>query len=305
MKERPRNRRNFLKKALSGAVGAGTALVSQQIGERLPVYDQKLAALPARPVDARTRQLLVLQLSPTGEENAKKQSLQMGVAGPLLLGAATMLAPGKKTRRATLGLGAASLAFPWRGLGATHSEAREFNKLVDDLKSAGYSVSRTSDLEEFTRLLTKASKNRASDAKTILLMDAHGAYDPQAGAIIGGGEKKLAITVSTLAKYLSHIPGHKFVASSSCFFDPGEFEVAEVRGPISTFSLGGTLRLAWPDNPFYSTLRRGIRNHEDIIEGTRKAIEHMDSKRPLIVRAANRFKNRGTPEIQSKHELEL
>ncbi|MEW5955291.1 MAG: hypothetical protein AB1626_02000 [Candidatus Micrarchaeota archaeon] len=156
-------------------------------------------------------------------------------------------------------------------------------ELAADLRAAGYAVRRTSSLKRFNELLEKASKNRHPDAKTIVVVDAHGRLmrdKPGSPSVITDGKR--AQQLDKLARALSLVPGRTFLAINSCHFQLKPFKEGLEKGRLSVFSGNSTNPEQRGANhlPFFYALRKGLRGRQ-VVRATREAAEEASRKIPL------------------------
>ncbi|MDP2717518.1 MAG: hypothetical protein Q8P02_02125 [Candidatus Micrarchaeota archaeon] len=200
--------------------------------------------------------------------------------------------PLKKIRRGLKRLAfLAALVDVVRGNMGSIREIRSLDGLADDLRSKGYQVVHTGDLERVMQELQNAGKNRPADAKTILAINAHGYPEQSEGGVdtFIQGERAGGILLSEIAEKIREIPGHTFVASKACHLTPKPFErVKEPKGRVTLFTTNkaNARTLSWVALPLFEAMRDALRKSGDFIQNTEKA------HRRLLNSAMNRIINR-------------
>ena len=311
----PISRRQFLVGAAGSALAAGT----REAASHTPVYDENLAPLPSLGKSSGKRILLVFSPQGYRTQMASKDrafaNTTLGVAGAFAANAVdntitrrgALFAP-TTSSLALLGLG----ALHGRKSAAVRSEGKHLEMLEQELAGAGYQVHRTNNLDEFAQKLNHAAKNRPEDARTIILIDAHGGVS-QKGAVIYGSDSngnRQEMSVALIASIAHRIPGHNLLASSSCqlsndeILDEKPAGKSKKTGSFTVISLaGGKGQAGNLELPIFSAIRNGIRSPEKVSSATMDAIVKKLTGAPA---ATKHFAGKaGLPSMLMKGEFQL
>ncbi len=284
------SRRAFIQGAVGAALGVGAG-ASFHYPEPKPLSSR-------RPVNPRQRVAIVYDR----HIGAWPEALWGGLGGVGVAAAGGAVLPSSTGRRAFLkAIGGGGL-LAWgaanaRYAAAIHSDtAAQLRGLLDDLKQSGYHVVLTSRSGDFESALQAASRSRSRDARTIVLVNAHGAEDYRGSYLEG----EPALYLKWVSELVQGIPGHALVASNSCKFDAAPFVKKRRSGanPPSLLLLnnGNPEHVAWMGLPFFSAIRHGLRS-QNVVKGTLDASVALSKDQTLVHQLLSDFnlKSKGHP----------
>lgn len=298
-------RRAFFRKLGVGAL-VGTGLT--EAAYHREVFAPKLDALPSVPIDPRKKVAVVYY--PFFEDPVEDLKDVGEHAGSLALGATAgaAVAPQIKkgapllTRRKLLGvaagaaLGTAALAVGRDGKTASEERITGFLGLMRDLKAAGYSVLHSGTLIEFHNALQRARHDRTPDARTVVLISAHGVHttpkelDRPVSLILDSQDHRVGLSVEQLADLLKEVPGRTLVAANTCHFDVEPLRPLFDSKKVSIISAndGRSDRVSSAYLPLFTALRVAIRQKGDALSQARSAYSSLVKRLPLLPRLYTR-----------------
>jgi hypothetical protein len=262
------NRREFMRIGKNAAIGAAASAVTTDLVYSLPSRGDKLDLVQERKIDPQARRVIVFEDFPwkEGKNRLLNDSLGafFGATGGL---AHEAIKP--YSRRKAMVVGGAIIAggtlFPSiLNLADRDLETNMIYQklhLLNDLKRAGYQVEYTTKLSDFQEKLEDAMENRSKDAKTMVIINAHGTRESE----ISQSDKGEKMPLDQLAKLLGKIPGDRMLALTSCHFKLEPLQRLQNEGHnISVFSdNGGDPKLpALANFPFWGIMRKGLREPE-------------------------------------------
>lgn len=316
----------------AGVVGSAATAISLT----RPVYHEELSPLVKREVNPQKR-LAIFFIPPEILKRQQKDKALSDVATPtavVSVGAATGLGADALKKReqtgssrrgfiaralkiAALGGAGAYLGLSSREDKTYKEEAEARDKIMGELRNAGYQVKQASNIHDLKFLLEWARVNRSEDARTFIFIDSHGGrfqkpiplgieMTTEKGrkyrsmemqeTFIHDGKEPFGTT--ELAFHCAQIPGHIIFASRACHFPNNIIErgVRSYINPdfksITTVDLASEKEAtAYGNYPMYNVIREGIRDPIDIRDGIRKALFRQLKKIPMLTRIRSRFKN--------------
>lgn len=151
-------------------------------------------------------------------------------------------------------------------------ENRAFKELSDDLDRAGYHVLLANDERKFYYALSRASEKRPDNAKTIVMINAHGGYIDGNQTISG---EKEPVDVEWMAHQIMQIPGHTLVASKSCHISARPFtDYRQERvGKTTLFTANNAdvTKVTHLAQPLFRAMQAAMRQPGDLVSNTQAA----------------------------------
>lgn len=320
------NRRAFLRKvgtitgtSITGAVVTPVVfskLEANGRSEAAKIYGDNLSPLPKS--DSKVH---VIVYSKGNEVNElREKSIQAGAITGAGLGvaaetASTMSKEKKKTTRRGLlkavgvGIGLAvtgSLATPIRQREISegdYADLSQLNELTHELRDAGHKITIVNTLADLSAALIAAKLNRSKNAKTLVLLNAHGnKLNDKSHVVI----EDTNVPFDSIVKAVGNIPGHTLIAANACNLDTSEVQNrSKTDGKISLISGSGAFGEFENTRgvPFFSALRRALRTN-DVVEGTRTIYPELLKRAPEHVRQTIR-KLGSTPMYHSEGQFTL